>query len=80
MLSSGSWGVGIRHFCQYNQLLLGKCLWRYADEKDHLWRKVIDCRFGMMQSRKLEGPMVWGFGRPYEKDGEISQNMQAKKW
>ena len=30
----------------YNQALLGKWLWRYAREKEALWRKIVDLKYG----------------------------------
>ena len=40
-------GLGIRCFRQFNQVLLGNWLWRYAEASEHLGKKVIDCKFGM---------------------------------
>lgn len=40
-------GLGFRNLCMFNQALLGKCLWRYNQEEDSLWRKIIDAKYGM---------------------------------
>lgn len=32
----------------FNQALLGKWLWRYAKERDALWSKVIDIKYGIL--------------------------------
>ena len=39
-------GLGIRKLLLYNQALLGKWIWRYAREKEALWRKIVDLKYG----------------------------------
>jgi exonuclease III len=39
-------GLGIRRLLPYNQALLGKWLWRYAREKEALWRKIVELKYG----------------------------------
>jgi hypothetical protein len=39
-------GLGIRNFRIFNQTLLGKWLWRYAHEREALWRLVVDVKYG----------------------------------
>ena len=39
-------GLGIRRIALLNKVLLGKWLWRFAFEKDKLWKKVIMEKFG----------------------------------
>ena len=39
-------GLGIRGFFNLNRALLSKWLWRFANERDSLWRKVINYKFG----------------------------------
>lgn len=38
--------LGIRHIKMHNYALLGKCLWRFALERNSLWRKVIMAKYG----------------------------------
>ncbi|KAF5467197.1 hypothetical protein F2P56_017049 [Juglans regia] len=41
-----SWGgLGIHHLMKFNQTLLGKWLWRYQNERESLWKSVIDSQF-----------------------------------
>lgn len=39
-------GLGVRNMIQFNRALLGKWLWRFAMERDALWRKVVDIKYG----------------------------------
>lgn len=39
-------GLGIRNLRIFNQALLEKWLWRYGTEWVHLWRRVIDAKYG----------------------------------
>jgi len=39
-------GLGVRNMIQFNRALLGKWLWRFTIERDALWRKVIDTKYG----------------------------------
>ena len=41
-------GLGIRNLVHFNKELLGKWLWYYALERDALWRRVIDTKYGSM--------------------------------
>ena len=43
-LSSG--GLGIRNLRLFNIALLGKWLWRFGQERDALWRQVIEVKYG----------------------------------
>ena len=43
-LKSG--GLGVRNLRKFNQALLGKWLWRYGIETNHLWRWVIKIKYG----------------------------------
>ena len=39
-------GLGIRNLRTFNQALLGKWLWRYEIKTTHLWRWVIETKYG----------------------------------
>ena len=39
-------GIGLRNFFRLNKVLLCKWSWRFANEKNALWRKVISCKYG----------------------------------
>jgi hypothetical protein len=38
-------GLAIKNLRLFNQALLGKWLWRFGKERDHLWRKVIEAKY-----------------------------------
>lgn len=46
-------GLGIIKLATLNKVLLGKRLWRFVNEKDRLWRKVVKGKFG-----EIEGDWV----------------------
>ena len=39
-------GLGLRQIIPFNQALLGKWLWQFANERNAYWRKVIVCKYG----------------------------------
>ena len=39
-------GFGVRDLRLFNEALLGKWLWRFLNEKDNLWRKVVATKYG----------------------------------
>ena len=45
-------GLGVLNLVLFNKSLLGKWLWRYAMERNALWRRVIDTKYGSL----------WGVG------------------
>jgi hypothetical protein len=55
-----SGGLGVRNMLQLNRALLGKWLRRFAIERDALWRKVVDIKYGSMRggwsSKEVGGP------------------------
>ncbi|RVW54295.1 putative ribonuclease H protein [Vitis vinifera] len=59
-------GLGIRKIGLLNKALLGKWIWRFAFEKDVLWKKVIGVKHGLegcgWRSKEVCGPFgvgVW---------------------
>ena len=44
-------GLGIRKLVSFNQALLGKWLWRYSHEANHLWWRVIAMKHGEGKGR-----------------------------
>jgi UDP-N-acetyl-D-mannosaminuronic acid transferase (WecB/TagA/CpsF family) len=41
-------GLGLRKLGICNQAMLGKWLWRFGEEENHLWRRVIAAKHGMV--------------------------------
>jgi hypothetical protein len=59
-------GLGVRRMVPFNRALLGKWLWRFATERDALWRKVVDVKYDSLSggwcSKEVGGPYgvgVW---------------------
>lgn len=44
--SVGEGGLGLRSIIDMNNPLHGKWLWRFITQKDRLWRRVIEARWG----------------------------------
>jgi hypothetical protein len=42
-------GLGVRNLIQFNQALFGKWLWRFANEGDAWWRKLVEVRYDTMR-------------------------------
>jgi hypothetical protein len=42
-------GLGVRNLIQFNNALLGKWLWRYAMEREVLWRLVVETKYDIMR-------------------------------
>ena len=55
-------GLGLRRFSILNKALLCKWCWRFANERDSLWRKVIRCKFGEDYGGWRSGDINGGFG------------------
>jgi hypothetical protein len=53
-------GLAIKNLRLFNQALLGKWIWRFGKERDHLWRKVIEAKYGWDRggwcSKKVNSP------------------------
>lgn len=60
----------------FSKSLLGKWLWRYALEKDALWRRVVDTKYGSMWGdgalTVCKGHMGCAFGRVSTRGGHFS--------
>ena len=59
-------GLGIKSVVSFNQVLLGKWLWRYGHQVTHFWRRVISTKYGEGQGgwcskvcRRTHGCGLW---------------------
>ena len=55
-------GLGLRRFSILNKALMCKWCWRFANERDSLWRKIISCKFGEEYGGWCSGDIKGGFG------------------
>ena len=57
-------GIGIRKLALLNKALLGKWIWRFACEKENLWKKVISVKYGQkgLGWRTYEANGTFGVG------------------
>ncbi|RVW28251.1 putative glucan 1,3-alpha-glucosidase [Vitis vinifera] len=64
MPKSEKGGLGIRKIDPLNKALLGKWLWRFAVEKDNLWKLVIGVKYGQEEFgwRTKEARCTYGVG------------------
>ena len=56
-------GLGVRNLIQFNQTLLGKWLWRFANDVDAWWRKLVAVKYDMRRGgwcSKEVGGSIWG--------------------
>jgi hypothetical protein len=42
-------GLGVRNLIQFSRALLGKWMWRFALEREALWRSVIEVKYGSLR-------------------------------
>ena len=63
-------GLGLRKLALLNKALLGKWIWRYAGEKNILWRQVIKVKYGQ------EG-LDW---RPKKGNGAVGAGVWKEIW
>jgi hypothetical protein len=47
---------------QFNQALLGKWLWRFAKEREALWRLVIEVKYGSLRGGWCSAEVVGSYG------------------
>ena len=68
-------GLGVRGLHKLNKALLGKWIWRFANERNSLWREAIRRKFGKMQGGWCSGECRNNFGaclwKEIRKDWEI---------
>ena len=55
-------GLGVRSLNNLNKALLGKWLWRFANERDSFWRRTIRSKFGESQGGWCSGEVRNSFG------------------
>ncbi|CAL5325137.1 unnamed protein product [Camellia sinensis] len=56
-------GLGVRRLVMFNLALLGKWLWRFVGEREHLWRKVVVAMFGLGRGGWVSGRVGQPHGR-----------------
>jgi len=55
-------GLGVRNLIQFNRALLGKWLWRFAKEREALWRLVIEVKYGSLRGGWCSAEVVGSYG------------------
>ena len=48
-------GLGIRCLETFNEALLCKWRWRFLEDKETLWRPLLDYRYGQLNVSRLNG-------------------------
>ena len=69
-------GLGIRDLIILNETLLGKWFWRFASERDPLWKRVIVGKYGQVEGGLCSKVVREGHGvggRLSEVDGRCSK-------
>ena len=61
-------GFGIKSFSKMNKALLSKWSWRFANERNSLWRKVICSKFGESFGGWHTSDIKGGYGNSLWKD------------
>ncbi|RVW56232.1 hypothetical protein CK203_092243 [Vitis vinifera] len=73
-------GLGLRKIVMLNKALLGKWIWRYACEKDNLWKQVITTKYGQedlgWRSKKANGEVGVGVWKEILKEFDCMGNQQ----
>ena len=77
-------GLGIRNLASFNQVLLGKWLWRFGHETTYLWQRVIAMKYGEGKGvgalELVEGLMVVDYGGVLVKGGILSLGISLLWW
>jgi hypothetical protein len=55
-------GLGVWSLVLFNKALLGKWLWRFGLEEDHLWRRVLVAKYGVELGRWRTNPIRGAHG------------------
>jgi hypothetical protein len=55
-------GLGVRNIIKFNQALLGKWIWRFSQERDALWRSVIEVKYGSVRGDWSSLPVTESYG------------------
>lgn len=67
-------GLEVRNMIQFNKALLGKWMWRFVQEREALWRSVINVKYGSVRGSWCSLPTVESYGvsvRKYIRRGVI---------
>ncbi|RVW45836.1 putative ribonuclease H protein [Vitis vinifera] len=63
-------GLGIRKLTLLNKVLLGKWIWRFACDKEALWKQVLLAKYGQedfsWRNKRLRVRLGWGFERRFK--------------
>ncbi|RVW53516.1 LINE-1 reverse transcriptase-like [Vitis vinifera] len=62
-------GLGLRRIATLNRALLGKWTWRFACERDNLWKQVISTKYGW-RAKKVSGAVGVGVWKEIMKESE----------
>ncbi|RVX11584.1 LINE-1 retrotransposable element ORF2 protein [Vitis vinifera] len=77
-LDKSKGGLGVRRLSILNRALLCKWNWRFANERDTLWRRVISRKFreeeGGWYSKEVREGFGVGFWKDIRKEGVLLQN------
>ncbi|GLU12193.1 hypothetical protein SLE2022_288930 [Rubroshorea leprosula] len=51
-------GLGVKDLDKFNMALLGKWRWRLMVEKEALWNRVVEAKYGIHKEKDWEGKNV----------------------
>ncbi|RVW85331.1 hypothetical protein CK203_045523 [Vitis vinifera] len=67
-------GLGLRRIATLNRALLGKWIWRFACERDNLWKQVISTKYGQedygWRAKKVSGAAGVGVWKEIMKESD----------